>query len=184
MPLVPIRPFSIIVAVDSNFGIGKQGGLPWKLPGDMQHFKAVTTNVRSPGKKNAVVMGRKTWESIPVSFRPLPGRLNVVLSRHPAFLSLPDEVLKAESLGSALAALSQGPTSSVIEQIFVIGGAEVFDEALRHPACQKIFLTKIAQSFQCDRFFPGDLTGFRKTGETRPEASQPIRCHFEEYQRE
>jgi dihydrofolate reductase len=77
-------PFSVIVAATTSGGIGKDGNLPWRLSKDMQYFKAVTT--RSPeGKRNAVIMGRKTWESIPAKFRPLPDRINVVITRNANF---------------------------------------------------------------------------------------------------
>lgn len=80
------RGFSIIVAATEGGGIGKGGTLPWKLPGDMRFFKESTSATSSAvGARNAVVMGRKTWLSIPRKFRPLAGRINVVLSRDAAF---------------------------------------------------------------------------------------------------
>ena len=87
MPL----PVNVIVASTPSGGIGKDGKLPWELPGDMAYFKEVTLRTATPAattpaggpsvaKRNAVVMGRKTWSSIPAKFRPLKGRLNVVLT--------------------------------------------------------------------------------------------------------
>ena len=73
--------FQLVVAATRKLGIGKAGSMPWKLPGDMAYFKEITSRTADPGKQNAVIMGRKTWESIPSKFRPLPGRINVVLTR-------------------------------------------------------------------------------------------------------
>ena len=114
-----MRPFSIIVAFDSQYGIGKNGLLPWKLPLDLKHFKEITTAVANPARTNAVIMGRKTWESLPQKFCPLPGRVNVVLSKE-GKLSLPSEVFCSQSLEDALSRLS----SSNIENVFVIGHPE------------------------------------------------------------
>ena len=74
--LLIMRHFSIVVAASTSLGIGKGGDLPWKLAEDMAFFKTLTSVVTSPGAKNAVIMGRKTWQSIPKKFRPLNGRLN------------------------------------------------------------------------------------------------------------
>ena len=97
----PQLPISVVVAATRKGGIGKDGGLPWRIPADMAFFKQVTL-AAAEGRRNAVVMGRKTWESIPAKFRPLPGRLNVVLSRavsDPSSVSpYPEEVLVASSL--------------------------------------------------------------------------------------
>ena len=72
-----MKPFSIVVAIDRAGGIGREGKLPWNLPADMARFKEITQGEGG----NAVIMGRKTWDSIPEKFQPLPGRLNVVLTR-------------------------------------------------------------------------------------------------------
>lgn len=101
----------------------------------------------SPGERNAVLMGRKTWDSLPPRFRPLPGRLNGVLSRR-----LPPGVFHGShhvwpSLQSSLDELGRDPT---IKNIFVVGGGEIYAEALRHPACDRIFLTDVDGEFPCD----------------------------------
>ena len=124
------KPLCLIVACTQDGGIGKGGQLPWRIPGDMAFFKRVTTDTPSGEKErlNAVIMGRKTWESIPAKFRPLPDRVNVVLSRNSAALDLPTNVLSAASLHDALSTLD---ARMDIEQSFVIGGAEVYKEALK-----------------------------------------------------
>jgi dihydrofolate reductase len=72
---------SLIVAMNnSNRGIGVNGTIPWRLPKDLKHFARVTTFTSTPGKQNAVIMGKNTWQSIPKQYRPLPNRLNVVIS--------------------------------------------------------------------------------------------------------
>src|SRR5260221_11289908 len=96
--------FDVVVAADRDWGIGKANGLPWpKLRGDLQHFKRVTC-AATEGKRTAVVMGRKTWESTEVAGRALPRRLNVIVTRRMHELVVPDGVAVAASLDPALAA--------------------------------------------------------------------------------
>lgn len=144
-------PFSIIVAVDRDYGIGKDDVLPWRLPGEIAHFKDVTT-AHYNEHHNAVIMGRKTWESIPSKFRPLPDRLNIVLTRR-EFASFPEGVLKGANLDDALERVVT-KTENRFGKIFVIGGAKLFKTAIDHPSCQEIYLTFIKSSFDCDCFFP------------------------------
>ncbi|KAJ3351204.1 hypothetical protein GGF32_004424 [Allomyces javanicus] len=151
-----IRDFSMVVAATRSGGIGKGGTIPWRLPKDMAYFKMITTKAFQPGTKqqNAVIMGRKTWESIPAKFRPLPDRVNVVLTRQPDVLrpSLPAGVDVYGTLDAALTALS---AQNDIAHIFVIGGGQVYAEALAHTACANVFLTEIDQELDgCDTWFP------------------------------
>lgn len=85
MSISPIRSFDIIVAATRQNGIGLKGDLPWarNLPSDLANYKRITTQCNDKTKVNAVIMGRKTWESIPVKFRPLKGRFNIILTKHP-----------------------------------------------------------------------------------------------------
>ena len=154
---------AIVAASASTRGIGWKGNLPWRLPGDLQHFSRVTTTViadaavphdrqESQERQNAVVMGRATWESIPAKFRPLPGRTNVVLSSNDK-LDVPAEVLKAHSLADAwnqLGALKNLGT------IFVIGGARVYQEAIDKNFVHKVILTEVhtPDDMPFDTFFP------------------------------
>jgi dihydrofolate reductase/thymidylate synthase len=121
------RAYQVVVAATEDMGIGKDGKLPWRLPSDLKFFKEITATTSESGKKNAVVMGRKTWESIPLHFRPLPGRLNVVLTRSGSFDNAAAEnVVICTSMSSALELLAASPYSTSIEKIFVIGGGEIF----------------------------------------------------------
>ena len=152
-----MKIFSIIVAMDEKNGIGKEGGLAWHLAGDLKFFKKVTMETIDPTKKNAVIMGRKTWDSLPLKFKPLPGRLNVVLSQS---LILPPEgnTLLFSNLDDSLKALNE---NSDIESIFVIGGAQVYQYVLAHTACRTLYLTHLKGDFGCDAFFPAIPAGFK-----------------------
>ena len=81
----------IVAACGKSFGIGCNGELPWRLRSEMKYFAETTSKTKDPNKRNAVIMGRKTWESIPSKFRPLKNRLNIVLS-HQTNYNLGDEV--------------------------------------------------------------------------------------------
>lgn len=173
-------PFSIIAAVDAQNGLGKNNTLVWRLPTDLKHFTEVTTQVKNPDNINAVIMGRKTWESLPQAHRPLKNRLNVVLSREKS-LSLPDGVLLFASLDEALSQTSKNPK---IENIFVIGGGKVYAEAVNHPDCQKIYLTHIHATFDCDTFFPHiDEKKFKLTEQSGPKTENGIEFEFAVYEK-
>jgi len=169
--------FSIISALDTNRGIGKAGGLPWRLKGDMAHFKQVTTNA-SPGLKNAVIMGRTTWESLPMAFKPLPDRINVVLSRSPLDLGQ-TSVLVATSLENALVTLQDQP----VDNVFVIGGGQVYAQAISYPQCTKLYLTEIEGDFGCDTFFPEIPADFKRVSESAPVNENGIVYRFTEYKK-
>jgi dihydrofolate reductase len=125
---------SLIVAMASNRVIGANNALPWRLPSDLKRFKALTMG-------HHIVMGRKTFESIG---RVLPGRTSVVVTRNPAWRA--DGVVVAGSLADAIA------TSPGDSEIFVIGGEQIFREALAIADC--IQLTEIDQAFAGDVHFP------------------------------
>ena len=149
--------FDIVVAADRDWGIGTGTGLPWpKLKSDMAHFRRVTS-AAPEGRRNAVIMGRKTWESAEVAGRPLPRRLNIVISRR-ADLAVPDGVVRAASLAEALAAAAGAPD---VAGVFVVGGAEIYREALAHPALRYVYLTRIDGRFGCSVAIPDlDARGF------------------------
>lgn len=148
--------FTVIVATDLNNGIGKDNGLPWKLKGDMKYFKETTlAETDETSKKNVVIMGRKTWESIPEKFRPLPNRLNIVVSRTLPFQ--PEKNFSDEEnvwISSSLDAALKSANARGFEKIFVIGGAELYKEAFSHKDCEEILLTRINKVFDCDTFVP------------------------------
>jgi dihydrofolate reductase len=142
-------PFDIVVAADPAWGIGCDNALPWpKLKSDLAHFKKVTSDAAA-GKRNAIIMGRRTWESKEVGGRPLPRRLTIVVSRGP--LEVPEGVLAARSLTEAL---YRAGGQDDVEHVFVVGGAQLYRDAIEHPRLRFAYLTRIAQTFDCDTHIP------------------------------
>ena len=123
---------ALVVAHSANRVIGRDGGLPWRLPGDLKRFRELTTG-------HAVVMGRRTYESLPAAFRPLPERRNVVLSADPAYRADGAEVV--HDLDAALAGGG-----------FVIGGGAVYAQALPHAG--RVYATELEAEVDGDTFFP------------------------------
>jgi len=180
-----MKPLSVIVATTPKGGIGKDGALPWKLPEDMAYFKRVTLAVSSANRRNAVIMGRKTWESIPEKFRPLPNRLNVVLTKAAAAADFkstyPDGVLVASSVAGAFEQLQK---LEDIEEIFVIGGAAAYQEAVTMDVCKRLYITRVAKDLECDAFFPGfDEKVFRPVHVSKTKSHKELSFDFVVYER-
>lgn len=144
-----MKPFDIVVATDLGRGIGKDGVMPWDLPEDLKYFRQLTATAEL-GKQNVVIMGRRTWNSIPEAFRPLPGRINVVITSLPTSFFL-ESVIAFPSLELALEWVQcQGE----VDQCFVVGGGQLYGEAIRHPWLERLYITQIQHLFECDTFFP------------------------------
>ncbi|HEY4076367.1 MAG TPA: dihydrofolate reductase [Rhizomicrobium sp.] len=132
----------LVVAVADNGVIGKDDGIPWRISEDLQRFKALTMG-------HTVVMGRKTWDSLPK--KPLSGRANIVVTRQKDWQA--DGATAASSLGAATAGTSG--------QVMVIGGAEIYERAL--PLATRIELTEVHHDFDGDTKFRFDRSGWHET---------------------
>jgi len=177
---------SVIVAISPRSGIGKDGKLPWNLPKDLQHFSRVTSAAPA-GRRNAVVMGRKTWESIPARFRPLSGRINVVLSRSPTEPDTrppyPEGVLTATSVNHALEVLGNTHKEELAE-VFVIGGHAAYEEALALPCCMRLFITRVGHDADCDVFFPAyDEAQYSAVHVSKTQSHEGVPYDFVVYER-
>lgn len=145
--------FDILVACTKNGGIGYQGDIPWYLPPDLKWFQEKTTKTVNPNKRNTVIMGLNTWNSLPK--KPLKNRRNIVLTSSNQIEEIIAGGTKVcRSLDDALAYLKNDP---VTEQIFVIGGGKLYETAISHPECKRVFLTSIEKEYDCDTFFPIDV---------------------------
>jgi dihydrofolate reductase len=127
----------LIAAVARNGVIGGANALPWQLPEDARHFRNATAG-------QPVIMGRKTWDSLPARFRPLPGRRNIVVTRQAGWQAAGAEAVA--SLQAARALTADAP------RVFVIGGAEIYAAAL--PAATELLLTEIDRDYPGDAHFP------------------------------
>lgn len=181
----PQRTYQVVVAATQNMGIGKDGKMPWRLPSDLKFFKDVTMTTSDPVKKNAVIMGRKTWESIPLEHRPLPNRLNVVLTRSGSFdIATAENVVICGSMISALEILAASPYCVSIEKVFVIGGGQLYREALNALGCTAIHITQIEEHIECDTFIPPlDESVFQPWYSSFPLVENNIRYCFTTYVR-
>jgi dihydrofolate reductase len=158
---------SIVAAVTRNGVIGRDGGIPWRLPEDMQRFRALTTG-------HAVVMGRRTWESLPDQFRPLPGRGNVVVTRNPDW-----SAQGADRVGSLEEALELLDSE---DRVFVIGGGEVYTAAL--PLADELLLTEIDAEIDGDTRFPDwDRADFEEASREPHTTEDGTRFAFVVYRR-
>ncbi|MCJ8292565.1 MAG: dihydrofolate reductase [Crocinitomicaceae bacterium] len=132
---------SLIVAMDSDRGIGKNNDLMWHLPNDMRFFKETTLG-------QIVVMGRKNYESIPEKYRPLPKRENVVLTRNESY------VANDCSIFHSLEECLQSYRSEEDRTVFIIGGGEIYRQALGMKIIDEMYISHVNHSYGADTFFP------------------------------
>jgi dihydrofolate reductase len=175
--------FSLIVACSIEGGIGKDNQIPWRIPHDLQHFKTVTSKCPID-KMNVVVMGRKTWESLPM--KPLPNRINVIVST----LDLAEiEGIKQHDKLTVVAKSFQEALDKIekminVHNVFIIGGSRLYEEALKHTLCKKLFITHILKSFECDVYLPLHIVkdGYTLTREGSINSYNGIDYTFCEYE--
>lgn len=131
---------AIIAAVDQNWGIGKNNDLMWHLPKDMRFFKDTTEH-------HLVVMGRKNYDSIPLKYRPLTNRENIILTRNSLFKA--EHCAVYHDLETCVAAYQDDPRT-----LFIIGGGEIYRLALEKLNIRTMYITKVEHAYDADTFFP------------------------------
>jgi len=158
---------ALVAAVARGGVIGRDSGIPWRLPEDMQRFRTLTMG-------HPVVMGRRTWESLPDQFRPLPGRGNVVVTRNSDWSAQGAD--RAGSIEDALRLLEGEAT------VFVIGGGEIYAAAL--PSADELLLTEIDAEIEGDTYFPDwDPDDFEEVARERHVSSDGVGYSFVTYER-
>ncbi|MCH2188606.1 dihydrofolate reductase [Candidatus Gracilibacteria bacterium] len=169
----------MILAVDDKNGLGKDNTLAWRISEDMKYFRDVTTNTEDENKVNVVIMGRKTWESIPDTYRPLLDRVNCVLTRDENYED--EGCVSYTSLDACLEDFQQNP---LIENIYIIGGSGVYNDCLTDNRLDKIYLTRVEGDFGCDVFFDGIPEAFDTISESEKKRENDVGFCFEVYQRD
>lgn len=154
---------SAIVAVAKNGVIGKEGGLPWYLPAELARFKEVTMG-------HPIIMGRKTHESIG---RALPGRTNIVITRDNSYKAAEGCIV----VGSLDEAIEQAKKSEGSEEIFIIGGASIYEQAMS--LLERIYLTKVDADIKGDKFFKYDSTQWKQASSEKHFADDKNQYDFE-----
>lgn len=154
----------LIFARAANGAIGKDGVMPWHLPEDLAHFKRTTLGC-------PVIMGRKTWESLPPRFRPLPGRTNVVVTRQRDWQAAGAQV--AHSLEEAIRLCGE------VSDAWIIGGADIYAQAL--PLASTAVVTEIEADFEGDAFAPQFGPAWKETARERHVSASGLKFSFVTY---
>ena len=158
---------SLVVAHDLNLGIGKDGQLPWHIPEDMSHFRKVTTG-------GVVIMGRKTWESIPIKYRPLPDRENIIITRNREYNAWGGTV--ANSLEEAVDIGSRAK-----KPIYIIGGSEIYKQSI--DVCNHLYITLVKHTFECDKMMEGYSELFTLVESKEVETKSGVQLEFQTWGR-
>ena len=169
---MPDIRLSLVCALARNRAIGLNNQLPWHLPRDLAHFKAITLG-------HPIIMGRKTFDSIG---RPLPGRRNIVVSRQRDWSR--DGIEVVDSLEAAISRAGEFARDLESREIMLIGGASLYEQAL--PRAHRLYLTEVHADIMGDAFFPRiSLDEWQETSreEVIPDENNPIACAFVTYDR-
>ncbi|XP_056138389.1 zgc:153031 [Lampris incognitus] len=147
------KPIRLIAAACNGMGIGKDGHLPWSLTSEFQYFVKTVTRVSRPGNMNMLVWGKICWYSEPESLFPMSNVLHVVLSK--TLSTVPDHAhFLCQDFESSILLATLPPLGDLIETIWVVGGVQVYEDGLKHPWCDLVYLTNIMADFDCNVFFP------------------------------
>lgn len=199
-----MKKIHMILALDSKNWLWKDGDLAWRIREDMKYFKKITTSSHSVSplgergntncfsspskerlgegeKQNAVIMGRKTWDSIPEKYKPLPGRINAILSRSYTPEDDYGHICKYSSFERAVEKLS---SREDVADIFIIWGAQIYNLALKSETLETLYLTRVEWDYDCDVFMDIDFSQFEVVNLWEwQENKKRIKFRFEVYKR-
>lgn len=176
---------NLILATDSKNGIWKDWKLAWNIPEDLKYFAKITSDTDDLAKLNAVIMWRKTWDSIPSKFRPLKNRINCILTKtiktNDTDSKIDDFVLYFNSLQKCLTELK---TKDNLAEVFIIWWASLYNELVKSDDLEKIYLTKVDWDFGCDTFFDWVPENFELESASEEKKDWDYSYRFEVYKKE
>ncbi len=176
-----MKNFSIILAVDNENWLWNNNDLAWDIPKDRKYFKSITTQTKNPNKQNAVIMWRKTWESIPEKYRPFSHRYNCVLSQnYKNGTQNPDWAFQFNTLESCLNHLD---TQDMIESYFIIWGSQLYNSVLKHERFKRAYITRIYEKYHCDVFFDWLPLNFDLISRSKRENHNWVEYEFSVYEK-
>lgn len=155
-----IKINAIVAMCNSNNGIGINGTLPWKIAKDLKFFAQITKFTKDKSKMNAVILGRKTWFSLPAVYRPLPNRINIIISNtindkkdlQANTKANLNDIHICHSYSDAIELVNTTALANQIESIYVIGGAQIYKSAFEYKYFNRLYLTRVFLDFVCDTF--------------------------------
>lgn len=179
-----MKKINMILAIDNKNWLWINWNLAWKLHSDLKKFKEITSITKDLSKFNAVIMWKNTWDSIPSKFRPLSNRINCILSRSIKYESInskiDDFVLYFNSTDNCINELLKKPN---LENIFVIGWANIYNQFLSHFSLNKIYLTRVYWDFWCDVSFNWIPNNFKMESSSELFEENWIKFRFELYKK-
>lgn len=176
-----MKDFSIILAVDNENGLWINNSLAWDIPKDRKYFKKITTQTTDVSKQNAVIMGRKTWESIPEKYRPFSKRFNCILSQD--YKNGAQNSQWAYEFNSLEACLKHLDSFSTIESYFIIWGAKLYNSVLKHKRLKRAYITRIYEKYHCDVFFDWLPLDFKLISRSKRENQNGVEYEFSIYEK-
>lgn len=163
------RALTLVVALDDCNGIGRNNTIPWHIKNDLKFFRYVTSKRIDQNKQNAIIVGRKTYETFP---KPLPNRLNIVVTSNPSLANTNyPNVVRVATFPEAF---NHAVADSNIENIFIAGGVSIYEEAMKSNLVKRLFVTRVKGDFQCTAVWSSfNVEGYRRV-ESIPDEYRPF----------
>jgi len=173
-----VNNVNMILAIDEKNGLWIKWKLAWQISKDMSFFKEITSKTNNSSKYNALIMWKKTWNSIPLKFKPLKNRINCILSRSSVKNNNNEFVIYSNSIDNLLYELNNKKN---IENIFIIWWATIYKQFLLNNFLKRIYITRVFWDFWCDVFFDWIPSNFKRVDKTEIFEENWIKFCFEIY---